>query len=49
MGEGTVKGVTSVFYEEQLNDLGALGEGRERRGDTVLTDKVKLSDQAEIR
>lgn len=48
-GEGTVKGVTPVLYEEQLNNIGTVGEGEERRGDTVLTGtgSVKLSDQSE--
>lgn len=39
-GEGTVIGVTPVLYEEQT--LGRVGEGEERKGDTVLTCIVKV-------
>lgn len=39
VGEGTVKCVTPVLDEDQLNDTGTVGEGKERRGDTVLTEK----------
>lgn len=38
VGEGTVKGVAPVLYEEQLNDTGTVGEETVRRGDSVLTE-----------
>lgn len=49
VGEGTVKGVTPVLYEEQLDAIRTVGEEKERRRHTVLTEigSVKLSDQSE--
>lgn len=38
VGRRTVKGVTPLLYEEQLNNIGTVGEEKKGRGDTFLTE-----------
>lgn len=45
---GTLEGVTPVLHEEQQNNTGSGGEGKERRGNTVQTEITKVQLRRDV-